>query len=719
MSNIKLGVFICDCGDQIASILDMDVLEKGVHDFPEVGVVRRLRYSCSPDGLATMRAIIGQGGLNRVLVAGCTPRTLEPRLKAACEEAGLNGGLLQLVDIREGCARAHQDEPQIATAKALDLIRMGVASLVLREARQPISAEVVPAALVIGGGIAGITAALTLASAGVAVKLVERESALGGMLRHAHTLYPGGYDATEFLATKIEAVTHHPQVEVLLNSQVTGISGTAGHYTVNVAPSATDSNGPLAFDVGAIIVATGACVSQPKGLFHYDGQRVVTQFQFERELAGSSVLPLGGEGDDDLVPSNGLGDVVMILCAGQRNTDVPYCSGVCCMAALKQAIEAKAICPQANVTILFRDLYLPGDGMHQAELARARQAGVQFMRYALLSAPVVSDEAVEVYDELSGKRHRLPYGRVVLASPLLPQPDASVVAQMLNIVQDQNGFFPEVRYRLRPQNYVERGIHVCGAAHYPADWRETEFQAISAAFNAIRYLQAGTVTSWAPVAIVNKELCTGCGNCARTCAFGAISMRKRGGVLDLAQIDPLLCTGCGNCAVACPVKAIGLPEGSDAQILAQIDAALATAPANGRLCILAFGCEWSGYAAAELAGAHKLSYPADVRLIRVGCSARFDPLHVLWALFRGADGVFLGACPPGDCHYINGNRYAQERINTLCELLAKRGFDQRRVRLEWITPDDAQDFVSKITDFTNLVRALGPSPARAREPIKL
>jgi coenzyme F420-reducing hydrogenase delta subunit len=190
-------------------------------------------------------------------------------------------------------------------------------------------------------------------------------------------------------------------------------------------------------------------------------------------------------------------------------------------------------------------------------------------------------------------------------------------------------------------------------------------------------------------------------------------MHRREGVLDTSRIDPLLCTGCGNCVVACPVKAINLPYNSDRQILAQIDAALVGSFQDARLRVLAFGCEWSSHAAAELAGAKKLGYPVDVLPIQVGCSARFDPLHILWALFSGADGIFLGACPPGDCHYVNGNAYAQQRISALKEMLAQSGFDPRRVCLEWITPDDPHDFVGKITDFTRLVRALGPSPARS------
>jgi len=701
---VKLGVFICDCGDRIASILDIDTLEKEVRALPEVALARRLRYSCSADGLLAIQSAIAQEGLNRVLVAGCTPRTLEARFRGACEEAGLDADLFELVDIREGCAWVHQDESKAATAKAIELIQMGVARGALRQARQPVSAEVVPSALVIGGGIAGMSAALKLADAGLPVKLVEREVTLGGMLRDVHSLYPDRRSAAEFVAEKVKAVTSHPRVEVFLGSQIVDVSGTVGCYTVSVKGT-NQHDGSLTFDVGAIVVATGARTLQPWGMFHYDGQRVVTQLEFERELEN---IEAGAQSTGPLA------NVVMILCAGQRNEAVPYCSGSCCLGALKQALELKAANPQCRVTILFRDLYLRGEEIYEEEVLKARRAGVEFIRYAPSSPPLVTGEAVEVHDELTGTNQRLLCDRVVLATPLVPQHDASLVAHMLDITQDANGFFPEAHNRLRPQNYAERGICVCGAAHCPADWAEAEFQATSAAFKVMRHLQAGKVTSRAPVAVVSETLCTGCGNCVETCAFDAISLYKREEVLPLSHVDTLLCTGCGNCVTACPVKAISLPINSDAQLLAQIDVALAKAWQDGPSRILVLGCEWSSHAAAELAGAQKLNYPAEVRLIRVGCSARFDPLHILWAFLGGADGVFLGACPPGDCHYINGNRYAQERIHALRGMLAESGFDPRRLRFEWITPDDAQDFVNKITDFTNMVRALGPSPARRR-----
>jgi heterodisulfide reductase subunit A len=220
------------------------------------------------------------------------------------------------------------------------------------------------------------------------------------------------------------------------------------------------------------------------------------------------------------------------------------------------------------------------------------------------------------------------------------------------------------------------------------------------------------VRSQAAVATVDDDLCTGCGSCAATCPFGAISLAGRDGVLALSQVDPLRCVSCGSCVVACPAKAISVPLGSDAEIVAQVEAALAAPPEDGQIRVVAFGCEWSSHAAAELAGASRLTYPAEVRLIRVPCAARFDPAHVLWALHCGADGVFLGGCPPGECHYLAGNRHAQERIGGLQALWATAGFDSRRVSLEWIRPDDPSEFVARITAFVTLVRALGPSPLR-------
>ena len=689
----KIGVFICDCGIEIASFIDTEALVDRARDLPHVSLAQRGLYNCSREGQKRIKQAIAEQGLNRVVVAGCTPRTHEPLFRAACQEAGLNGSLFEMANIREQCAWVHADEREKATAKALDLIRMAVAKVALSEARDKVEAEVTPAALVVGAGTAGLTAALTLANGGFSVKLVEREQELGGLVRKLHTLYPTMERAEEFISKRIQAVQSNVNIEVLTRGQILDVSGSAGNYhvTVGVRQRSGDLVERAAFDVGAIIVATGAQPSHPNGLFRYDGRRVITQLELEGKLEEGSVNAQ---------------NVVMIHGAG-REEEGPYCSSVYCMTALKNAILLKKMKPESHISILFRDLQPFGE-LCEDEIVRARQRGINFIHFGPESKPVVKDDVVEVYDLLSGADLSLSYDLVVLSTPLVASDGTHRLASMLRIPLDDQGFFPDVHVRLRPRNYIDPGIYVCGNAHYPADTNESLFQAYSAASKALHYLSAGVVTSEAPVAVVDERLCTGCGTCVETCAFQAIRLEKGEGVLSTAQIVPLLCKGCGNCATACPSKAITLQSSTDRQFLAQIIAALA-GPQNGEPRILGLLCQWSGYAAADLAGARHLQYPSSVRLIQGGCSARFDPYHILWAFLNGADGVFLGACEPGECHYVLGNQYAERRIKGLREILTAAGFDARRLQLAWLKPDEPEDFVTAITTFAAEVEKLGPT----------
>ena len=699
----KIGVFICDCGTEIASFIDTKALVDRIRDFPHVALVQRGLYNCSREGQKRINQAIAEQGLNRVVVAGCTPRTHESLFRAVCEEAGLNGSLFEMANIREQCAWVHADERERATAKGLDLIRMAASKAALLEVRDKAEAKVTPAALVIGAGTAGLTAALTLANSGFPVKLVERERELGGLVRKLHTLYPTMQRAEEFISERIQAVQSNPNIEVLTEAQILDVNGSAGNYHVPVS-----GNGHRAtFDVGTIIVATGAQPSHPDGLFRYDGRKVITQLELEGKLkAGpSSALQLRsgqGSGRGPVDARN----VVMIHGVG-REEEGPYCSSLYCMTVLKNAILLKEMKPGAHLSILFRDLQTFGE-LCEDEIARARQRGISFIHFGPESKPVVKDDVVEVHDLLSGADLSLPYDLVVLSTPLVASDGASTLASMLHIPLDDNGFFPDVHVRLRPRNYIDPGIYICGSAHYPADTNECLFQAYSAASRALHHLSAGVVTSEAPVAMVDERLCTGCGTCVETCAFQAISLERGEGVLSTARIAPLLCKGCGNCVTACPSKAITLQSSTDRQILAQISAALA-GPQNGEPRVLGLLCQWSGYAAADLAGARHLQYPSSVRLIQGGCSARFDPHHILWAFLNGADGVFLGACEPGECHYILGNQYAESRIRGLREMLTAAGFDARRLQLAWLKPDEPEDFVTAINTFTADIEKLGPT----------
>lgn len=691
---VKIGVFVCDCGAEIASYLDTDSVARAAGQLPPVTLSQRVAYLCSRQGLKEMQEAIRKAGLNRVVVAACSPRTHRTLLSSACQEAGLNSHLLEMVNVREGCAWVHQAHREAAMAKALDLIRASVARTSLLEPYEGRKVGIIPSALVIGGGIAGMTAALALGERGIPVKLIEKEHHLGGLVRNLFTLYPTGQRASEFLGRQIEALKQEPNVDILVDARVSEITGSVGNYHVVVSSARNDR----VLEAGAIIVATGAQVQKPYGLFRYGTSKVITQLELEGLLAKGD-LPVD--------------QLVMILCAGFGDERTPYISAICCMTALKQALLIKETQPKVRLALLFRDLYLKGDNA-EADIQKAKRLGVEFIQYGAEAEPRVTAEKVEVYDLLTKRQVDLPYDLLVLGTPLVPQKDATLLAGLLKTPLDSHGFFPDIRFRLRPGDYVERGIYVCGAAHYPSDMEETIFQAFSAAARAFNFLRRKEVVSGGPVAVVDATLCTGCGSCVEVCPFQAINLEAQDGLLSLSVVDPLLCKGCGLCVPTCPVKAISLQGSSDPQLLAQIKAILASEDEGGRPLILGLFCEWSGYAAAELAGARHLQYPPNLRIIPLRCAGRIDPCHILWAFLNGADGVLMGGCPAGNCHYVDGNLQAERRVTKLVDALATKGFEIERLRLKWFQADDPSAFVEEISGFAAQIEDLGPRVTQDR-----
>ena len=684
-SRVKTGVFICDCGRKIAGVIDIEQLEKAVADVPGVSLVRRELYGCSKTGLGAIKQAVKEHSLDRVVVAGCTPRTHERLFRTAFEEAGLSGLQLEVVNVREQCASVHADDEAGATRKAQDLIRMGVAKAALLRPEKKVQVDVTPAVLVVGGGVSGLTAALSVARGGFPVKLVERQQELGGQVARLHTLYPTGESAQEFVEKRIRALNEHPQIEVLTGASVTNVGGSVGAYQATVQQDGQSSQ----FIVGAIIVATGAQEARPGDLFRYDGTRVITQLELEQALQHGRVDA----------------HRVMIVLDGM---DPAHYSSVSATAALKNSILLKHRDPGAEVSLLFSHL---SSDLDRDKIEEARQLGVRFVKYDRRQPPHVTDERVEVFDQLRAEQARLPHDLVVLALPLVPQDDAAALSRMLRLPVDDRGFFLEPNLRLRPGTHIPEGLFVCGSAHYPADVDESIFQGYRAAARALRYLSAGRMVSEGLPARVEEGLCIGCGTCVESCPFHAIAMIPREGALSVASIDISRCKACGNCTVVCPAKAIAMEPYTDTELIAQIDAALADR-SDGQARILGLMCEWSGYAAADLAGAERRQYPTNMRIIRLGCSARFDPYLILWAFLQGADGVLLGACDPGACHYVEGNEWAEARVESLRKMVKEAGFDPRRLRLEWFKPDHADAFVEVVKEFTDEIEYLGPTGIR-------
>jgi len=477
----------------------------------------------------------------------------------------------------------------------------------------------------------------------------------------------------------------------LLDSRLTNVTGPPGAYEVIITSG--DQKKTLA--VGAMVVATGAKPLPLDGSLYFDPLRVITQSRFAHELTDAAT-----EGS-----TLALQDIVLIL--RSEDGDEEYCSHLSNLTGVRQAIQAKQLNPEANVTVLFRALFSAGEdpGLEE-KIQQAKELGVTFFRYRTETPPTISNKTVDIDDPLTGQPVSLTFDRAVVAMPLAPQDNADTLAALLGLHQDKHGFMIEERTRLLPGRYSETGIYISGSAHQPVDTPNALLQAYLTSSRLQRFLNQDSISTTAPVADVAQETCTGCGNCVQTCPENAITLIQKDGVLSLADVEVLRCTGCGNCAVVCPVNAIAIPGWDDLTILSQINASFSSShtrdEAEGAIHhpqILAFACEWSAYASADLAGTLRIPYPSGVRILRMNCSARFDPQHILWALLNNADGVLLGACHRGDCHYGTGNLYAEERVKVLKQQLADYGLDPRRVRLEFLAGDDSEGFVETINDF--------------------
>jgi heterodisulfide reductase subunit A len=553
--DIRIGVYLCHCGSNIAGYLNMEELEEFSKKLPHVTFVQRNLYTCSEGGINEIKKGIEEQNLNRVVVASCTPRTHEPLFRSSCGEAGLNPYLFEMVNIRDQCSWVHMQEQEDGTNKAKDLIRMGVAKAALLEPQESIMSEVQVRALVIGGGIAGMTSALALANRGYEVVLVEKEEALGGMLNNLNKLGPTMKQAHELVEEKTKAVTGNSRITIFTNAKVTEVQGFIGKYNVDIE---TES-GVKKIDIGVIVVATGGHPFVPEGLYNYDGKHVVTQLEMEKLLK------------DGLDP--GVKNVVMIQCVGSRNEERPYCSRICCQTAVKNAMLIREQNPEAKVSILYRDMQMYG--VENEEMFRDSKAkGVRYINYDPANPPQVEPDNVRVYHALLGRDMELPADLVVLSTPVVAQDDAEATSRLLRVPIDENGFFLEGHVKLKPLDFATDGVFLCGSARFPANIREAVAQGLGAASRASIPLSKGSVVVEPIISVLaDEDACRGCGLCVALCPYGALEIQNTEKGRKVHVID-VACKGCGVCAATCYQHALSIHSFTDQQIRSQLEAFL-------------------------------------------------------------------------------------------------------------------------------------------------
>jgi len=448
-------------------------------------------------------------------------------------------------------------EPEKATEKAKDLIRMGVAKARLLQPLEEIEMKVAPAALVIGGGIVGMEAALNLANQGFEVHIVEKEPELGGTLRKINRLFPTNQEAADLVKPVVKQVTSHPKIKIHLSSKVKQVTGFIGNF--NVSLDGKDKG--QQFTVGTIIVAIGAEPLVPTGQYGYGKMsNVFTQLELEGRMKEGK--PLGE-------------NVVMINCVGARVPERTYCGRICCMAAIKNASLIKQANPKAKVWILHRDLMTYGVDF-ELYYRKAMELGVRFVRYSLERPPVVIGdgkvERIKVYHELWRKEIEIPCDMLVLSTPLVPSEDSQNISKMLKVSLDEFGFLLEAHLKLRPVEFAMDGIYICGSARWPTDVTEGISQGCAAASKAAGPLRMGYVKAEAINAIVDENQCSGCGVCEVLCPFQAIELRAKEEGKRVSHVNEAVCKGCGTCAAACPSGAISMHHFTDEQLLAQVEA---------------------------------------------------------------------------------------------------------------------------------------------------
>jgi heterodisulfide reductase subunit A-like polyferredoxin len=555
----RVGVFICHCGINIGSVVNVPEVVEYAKKLPGVVYAEQNLYTCSQDTQEKIRQQIEEHGLNRVVVASCTPRTHEPLFQDTLRQAGLNPHLFEMANIREQDSWVHRGRPQVATQKAKELAAMAVAKARRLHSLQHNTFEVDQRALVIGAGLAGMTAALSIARQGYEVFLVERQPELGGNLRHIFTAARPGEDPQRLLNNLIQAVRSEPRIQVITQAEVTEVNGYKGQYRSKVL--AADGS-QLELSHGAIIVATGAKEIEPREYEFNRHERVLTQRTLEERLNEPSFAQsLNGQ------------TLVMIQCVGSRDDEHPYCSRICCTQALKNALAIKSQAPGARIVVLYRDLR--SYGMREHLYRQARQAGVIFLEYSPDDKPVVSPQEggslkVQVTVQPEGRLVTLPANWVVLSAGIEPEPGNAALAQLLKVPLNEAGFFLEAHVKLRPVDFAADGVFLAGLAHSPRAIEETIAQAQAAAVRAVALLSRKSLDATAIVASVNPKLCSACGLCVDICPYGARVLEPG---MEHAEVIEVLCQGCGACVAACPNKASQLKGFEFVQIFDMLEAA--------------------------------------------------------------------------------------------------------------------------------------------------
>ena len=552
----RVGIFVCHCGANIGRVVNVPEVVEFCKTLPYVVHSQEQLFSCSTSSAQEITDVIKEKNLNRVVVAACSPRNLEATFKDSLREAGINQYFVDMANIREHCSWVHSKEKEAATEKAKDLIRMSLARALYLEPLQEIELSVNKNVLILGGGISGMTAALSIANQGFHVYLIEKEKELGGRANKIYYTLEG-LDVQKFLKDLKNKVYRNPLIHIYTDATIEEATGYIGNFQTVIK-----SNGfKKSITHGATVIATGSVEYEPTEYYYKESENVLTQSELEEKIVNNF---------DEISKSE---SIVMIQCVGCRNEDRNYCSRVCCSQAVKNALKLKDKNPDLDIYILFRDMRMYG--YREDYYREAANKNIRFIRYNVENKPIVEKDnssfKVLVKEPILRKQLEINADMVVLSVAVVPSKGNQSIAQLFKVGLSPDGFFQEAHVKLRPVDFSSDGVFLCGSAHYPKHIEESINQAYGAAGRVVSLVSHDKVTVSGAVCHINEDKCMGCGACVEICEYGALELVNIKKKMKIAKINPVLCKGDGLCSSKCPTGAISIKHFTDKQIISEID----------------------------------------------------------------------------------------------------------------------------------------------------